>query len=268
MSATRSALGRIGMVIAALAVVITSFAPAFTATTSAEWSAPRTVYFEETGHSLDQLFLDHWRGNNGLANYGLPITEEIELDNGVVVQYLQYARFEYWPEGNADGNHFAIGKVGEDLRPNVLQRSMIASTQAPGELTGISDQMKAWLPVSSDTALAQYPDHTYVEATRHTITGGFLDFWVSTGDVNFLGNPLSQEYKVNGSSYQVFEYGQLAWDAENGVYLVRVGEVLADKFQMNTDAVAQGDIPTYDESLFVKPGQPMASMSPVAVRSG
>lgn len=254
MSATRSALGRIGMIMAAFAVVITSFAPAFTASTSAEWSAPRTVYFEETGHSLDQLFLDHWRSNNGLANYGLPITEEIELDNGVVVQYLQYARFEYWPEGDANGNYVTLGKVGEDLRPNVLQRSMIASTQNPGDISGVTDLMKAWLPVPPDSPHAQDEEVTYVEATRHTVLGGFRDFWWSTGDVNYLGNPISQEYRINGTTYQAFEYGQLQWTAENGVQLAPVGKILADKFNLSTAPVAQGNIPTYDESLFVKPG--------------
>lgn len=254
MFATKRALGRFGMVLAAFAIVLTSFVPALSATTSAQWSAPRTVYFQETGHSLDQLFLDHWRENNGLANYGLPITEEIEMDNGVIVQYLQYARFEYWPEGNADGNYFALGKVGEDLRPNVLQRSMIASTQNPGNLTGVTDLMKAWLPVSATSDHAQAEDVTFVEATSHTVMGGFRDYWYSTGDVNFLGNPLTEEYRIGDSTYQVFEYGQLQWTAEAGVQLVPVGESLAKKYNLNTEAMAQGDLPTYDESLFVKPG--------------
>lgn len=254
MSVSGSVIGRFGMVAAALAVVIMSFAPGFAVNASAEWSAPRTVYFEETGHSLDQLFLDHWRNNNGAANYGLPITEEIELDNGHIVQYLQYARFEYWPEGDANGNYFVLGKVGEDLRPNVLQRSMIASTQTPGDLTSVTDLMKAWLPVAPNSALALDPDVTYVEATGHTVFGGFRDFWWSTGDVNFLGNPLSQEYTIGNTTYQVFEYGQLKWTAEGGVQMVPVGNVLADKYNISTEAMAQGDIPTYDESLFVKPG--------------
>lgn len=254
MSGKRSILGRIGMIMAAFAVVLTSFAPALSENASAEWSAPRTVYFEETGHSLDQLFLDHWRTNNGWANYGLPITAEMEQDNGVIVQYLQYARFEYWPEGDADGNYFRLGKVGEDLRPSVLQRSMIASTENPGDLTSVTNLMKAWLPVAPDSGHAQDPNVTYVEATGHTIFGGFLDFWLQTGDVSYLGNPLSQEYKIGSTTYQVFEYGQLSWNSDTGVALVPVGEVLANKYDVSTQAVAQGDIPTYDEALFVKPG--------------
>lgn len=240
------------MIAAAFAVVITSFAPALAQNASA-WSAPRTVYFQETGHSLDQLFLDHWRSNGGQSNYGLPITEEIEQDNGVIVQYLEYARFEYWPEGNENGDRFVIGKVGEDLRPSVLQRSMIASQENPGDVAGISDQVKAWLPVQQDSPRATAVGRTYVEETKHTIGDGFLEFWTNTGEASYLGNPLSEEYTIGDDSFQVFEYGQLTWTAENGVQMVPVGGVLAEKYDISTEASAQGDIPTYDESLFVEP---------------
>lgn len=254
MSALRSGLRRLGVLVASLALVLMSMAPGLATTASAEWSAPRTVYFEETGHTLDQFFLDFWRNNNGAANYGLPISPEIELENGHVVQYLQFARFEYWPEGDANGNQFVLGKVGEDLRPTVLQRSMIASTANTGNIPVVTDLMKAWMPVAPDSPVAQDTNATYVEATGHTVFGGFRDFWWSTGDVSYLGNPLTQEYKIGNTSYQVFEFGQLKWTAEDGVQLVPVGEVLANKYNVKTDKVAQGDIPTYDESLFVKPG--------------
>lgn len=254
MPASGSVFSRFGMMFVGLAMLMVSFTPAISTPASAEWSAPSTVYFQETGHSLDQVFLDVWRGNNGWSNYGLPITPEIQLENGHTVQYLQYARFEYWPEGDANGNTFVLGKVGEDLRPTVLQRSMIASTTSPGAATPVTTLMKAWLPVPPDSPTAKDTSSTYVEATGHTVFGGFRDFWWSTGDVNYLGNPLSQEYTIGDATYQTFEYGQLKWTAETGVHMVPVGEVLAGKYNISTAAMAQGDIPTYDESLFVKPG--------------
>lgn len=253
MSGSRSVFGTFGTMLAALALVMMSFAPGLATNAAAEWSAPRTVYFQETGHTLDQMFLDHWRANNGWANYGLPITPEITLDNGHVVQYLQYARFEYWPEGDAAGNRFVLGKVGQDLKPSVLQRSMIASNSNPGSITTVTAQMKAWLPVQATSDVATNPDHTYVESTGHTVTGGFRDFWWATGDANYLGNPLSQEYTIGDTTYQVFEYGQLRLNAEDGVHMAPVGSVLAAKYNLDTAAVGQGDIPSYDESLFVAP---------------
>ena len=170
-----------------------------------------------------------------------------------MVQYLQYARFEYWPEGDAFGNRFVLGKVGQDLKPSVLQRSMIASNTNPGSITTVTAQMKAWLPVQENSDLAKNPDHTYVKATEHTVFGGFRDFWWATGDANYLGNPLSQEYTIGDTTYQVFEYGQLRLNAENGVHMAPVGSILADKYNLDTAAVGQGDIPTYDELLFIEP---------------
>lgn len=253
MSGSGSIFRKLSMVFAMLAMVAMSIAPGMAPTASAEWSAPRTVYFPETGHSLDQVFLDAWRSSNGWSNYGLPISPEITLENGHVIQYLQYARFEYWPEGDANGNYFVLGKVGEDLRPSVLQRSMIATTDSPGSISTVTAQMKAWLPVAEDSSIAKDPNATYVAATSHTVFGGFRDFWLSTGDVNYLGNPLTQEYTIGDATYQVFEYGQLKWDSANGVHMVPVGNVLTDKYGIDTAAQAQGDIPTYDEALFVEP---------------
>lgn len=251
MPATRMRPGKLMMLFMCLAVLITPFMPRMADDASAQWSAPSTVYFQETGHSLDQVFLDVWRSNNGAANYGYPITPEITLENGHIVQYLQYARFEYWPEGDANGNHFVLGKVGEELRPAMLQRSLIAGNS--GSAAGVNDLVKAWLPVSADSDLAQEAEVTYVDATGHTVFGGFRDWWWATGDVNFLGNPISQEYTIGEAKYQAFEYGQLKWTAENGVQLSPIGSVLAAKYGLDTAPVAQGDIPSYDEALFIPP---------------
>lgn len=267
MSVSGSVLSRLGMVLAALAMVVMSFAPGLATRAAAEWSAPRTVYFQETGHTLDQIFLDTWRSNSGWSNYGLPITPEITLENGHVVQYLQYARFEYWPEGDANGNKFVLGKVGQELKPSVLQRSMIASTESPGSLGVVTDLMKAWLPVPADSPIAKDTSATYVADTGHTVFGAFRDFWWSSGDVNYLGNPLSQEYTIGDATYQVFEYGQLKWTAEIGVHMAPVGSVLADKYNLDTAAVGQGEIPSYDESLFVEPAPPETPEPEVAAFS-
>src|SRR5215216_6308721 len=83
------------------------------------WSAPRTVYIPETGQSIDGVFLDFWRANDGIANYGYPITPEIQ-QNGHVVQYYEYARLEYWPE-DPDGVIVQLGNIGEELRPKLVQ---------------------------------------------------------------------------------------------------------------------------------------------------
>lgn len=218
-------------------------------TSTQEWSAPRTVYIPETGHSIDGVFLDYWRYNGGAASFGNPITPEFTL-NGHIVQYYEYARFEYWPE-DADGNVVHLGSIGQELRPQLVMRQHAAATNAVAELARVAS---AWLPVADSVASQPVTDTwTYVAETGHTIANGFKGFWDSTGGVAYLGNPLTEEYTVGESTYQVFERGQLAWKQGTDPWLVAVGKDLAARHGISTAAVAQGDIPTYDEALFIEP---------------
>ena len=93
---------------------------------------------------------------------------------------------------------------------------------------------------SSDT-------YVYVKETKHSISNGFKTWWDMTGGTAYLGNPLTQEYALKGTTYQVFERGQLAWEKDKGVWLVPLGNVLAQQHQVSTDPVAQGNLPAYSE---------------------
>jgi hypothetical protein len=221
-----------------------------------EWSAPRTVYIEETGQTLDQLFLDAWREGGGASSFGYPITPETTLDDGTVVQYFQYARFEYYPDGDANGNTFVIANIGEELRPFSVQRSVSNLAPADHSTDSISSAefLSAWVPV--DVPAADSSHVRYVEATQHTVRYAFLDFWESTGEDGYLGNPITEEYIVDGTTYQVFERGQLSWRNGQEIEMVPIGKLLADKYKISQEPVDQGDIPTYSEDLFIPPAPP------------
>jgi lipoprotein-anchoring transpeptidase ErfK/SrfK len=221
-----------------------------TATTPASnWTPPRTVYIPETGQTIDGVFLDYWRANSGIASFGYPVTPEFTMANGIVAQYYGYARFEYHPEAT-DGRIVQLGNMGEDLRPKNLQRNTIA------EIALIS---RAWLPLAGKTAVGKNSEtRVFVKETRHSVANGFKTWWDTTGGAAYLGNPLTEEYTLKGTTYQVFERGQLAWTREAGVWLVPLGPVLAQQFQISTAPVAQGNIPTYSEELFVAPKAPKA----------
>jgi lipoprotein-anchoring transpeptidase ErfK/SrfK len=234
-----------------------------------EWSAPRTVYFPETGHSLDQVFLDYWREAGGASAFGYPITPEITQDDGTIIQYLQYARFEYYPNGNVAGNYFALGNIGEELRPFSLQRSVAAFTSTGSDhgtaAANSAEVTRAWLPVDAPETDSSHV--RYVEETQHTVRYAFLDFWEATGGVDYLGNPLTEAYVIDGVTYQVFERGQVAWKNGSEAWLMPVGELLADKYKLSTEPVAQGDLPTYSEDLFVPPPTPTPDL-PIAPANG
>ena len=54
-------------------------------------------YFKETGHGIGGGFLQYWRQNGGLMQFGLPLTDEVQ-ESGVTTQYFERAVFEFHPE--------------------------------------------------------------------------------------------------------------------------------------------------------------------------
>jgi alpha/beta superfamily hydrolase len=65
-----------------------------------------SVEFKETGKRVGGVFLDYWNKHGGLAQQGLPIsdefTEKSDLDGkSYKVQYFERAVFEYHPENHA-----------------------------------------------------------------------------------------------------------------------------------------------------------------------
>src|SRR5215204_7374281 len=114
---------RLWRLVGIVALLITLTVPAAGAyPVDPNWSPPSTVYIPETGQTSDGLFLDLWRTGGGAISYGNPITPEITEAKGKIVQYYQYARFEYWPEGDEDGNYVTLGEVGRELGPPMLVR--------------------------------------------------------------------------------------------------------------------------------------------------
>ena len=217
---------------------------------SSDWSAPRTVFIPETGHTIDGVFLDYWRAAGGAAAYGNPITAEFTM-NGRIVQYYEYARFEYVPD-DPEGTIVHLGSIGEDLRPQLVLRQVGNGTPSAA-LAEVARVSRAWLPVSDDLASKPATDSwVYVPETGHTVAHGFKELWESIG-VGYLGNPLTEEYIFGGETRQVFERGMLLWTKDNGAWLAPVGVELADRQNAPTAPVAQGDIPTYDEALFIAP---------------
>ncbi len=90
--------------------------------------APRqegAAYFPETGHNVREAFLQYWRANGGLEQFGYPISEELretlEDGNAYTVQYFERARFELHPE-NQPPYDILLGQFGRRV---LEQRSLL-----------------------------------------------------------------------------------------------------------------------------------------------
>jgi lipoprotein-anchoring transpeptidase ErfK/SrfK len=239
-----------GLLIPLLALI------AFPATSLAQsdWAPPRTVFIPETGHTIDGVFLDQWRAGGGANAYGYPITAEL-TENDHIVQYYEYARFEYVPE-DPNGIVVHLGNIGEELKPVTVFRTTPNLTgSSSGSLSYLAHETRAWIPLSdAEAGQADTDTRVYVPETRHTVQHGFKDFWESTGGAAYLGNPITEEYQgPKGVRYQVFERGKLAWSETDGVYMLPVGTILAKQYNLDTTGTPTSDYPTYSEELFIEP---------------
>lgn len=121
--------------------------------------------FPETGHTLRGLFRSFWEANNGLANFGYPITEEYVAANGRTTQWFERARFELTSQNGQAV--VELGKLGV-------------------EFTG--GKIFPKVPPIENTA-----DRRYIPETQHIIQYGFKEIWETRGDVRIFGYPISEE---------------------------------------------------------------------------
>lgn len=220
------------------------------------WSPPRTVYIPETKQSIDGVFLDAWRNWGGVESWGNPITPEFQ-ENGYVVQYYDFGRFEYHPD-DPDGVVVHFGDLGEQMRPFVLPRVSGTGSAAANEAALTA---RAWEPLAPEEIRPDSDTWRYVPETGHAVAGAFKTFWEATGEAGYLGNPITEQYKLDGVTYQVFERGKLSQKGAESPTIVPIGKMMVERLRLDTTPTAQGDLPVYSEDLFTPP--PAATVSGV-----
>ena len=221
------------------------------------WNPPSTVFIPETGQSVDGVFLDAWRDWGGAASWGLPLTPEFQ-ENGTIVQYYDYGRFEYHPE-NVDGAVVQFGDIGRQMRPFMVRRASGSGSAAANEAALTA---RAWTPMEDESARPDTETWRFVGETGHGVAGAFKSFWEATGESGYLGNPLTEQYKVDGVTYQVFERGKLSQQTGESPEIVPVGKMMVERLRLDTTPIVQGELPAYSEELFAPP--PTTTVSGVA----
>ncbi|MBA2521050.1 MAG: L,D-transpeptidase family protein [Chloroflexia bacterium] len=233
-------------------------APAPVAVPVVEWSPPSTVYIPETGHSVDGVFLDVWRAWGGALSWGNPITAELTED-GRIVQYYSFGRFEYWPE-DPNGEVVKFGAIGAETRPYLIRRGL------PGAASQVSDAdsiARAWMPLDPATVPPDSAGWRFIPATGHGVADDFKAFWEATGEAAYLGNPVTEQFELGGITYQVFERGKVARQPGGYPYVLPAGDHAASRRQLDRSPVGQGTLPIYSEALFIPPPPPTPTPAPV-----
>ncbi|MBM4422959.1 MAG: hypothetical protein FJ030_06140 [Chloroflexi bacterium] len=161
-------------------------------------------YFDDTGHTVRGALLAYFDSHGGLAVFGYPITDDFRDEStGLVVQYFQYARFEWHPE-NPEGSQVQLGRLGVELG---YTQPSISSDQIPA---------------------AGNPYCAYFSETGHAVCYAFLDYFRARGGVDVFGYPISEIYIEKDRMVQAFENGRMEWHSEKPasqkVQLTLVGE--------------------------------------------
>lgn len=102
---------------------------------------PDSVLFKETGKHVGRRFFEFWQQHGGLAQFGLPITDEFteisKIDQQAYnVQYFERAVFEFHPENQPphDVQLQHLGKfrltATEKLRPDLIAQFVAAGVRS------------------------------------------------------------------------------------------------------------------------------------------
>ncbi len=217
------------------------------------WSAPRTVFIADTGHTSDGLFLDVWRGERSIL--GDPVTEEIQPRSGFssvgevdVVQYYEHLALIYLPHEIPERQVQALD----------LGRQALAQAQEAGPSIALRRALERTVcsPGTSGTCLS-------VVSSGHTLRDPFLTYWQEGSAADWLGLPLTEAFAApDGTRVQYFENGILRKTA-NGAEPLPIGKIAAERARLDTSPITQpADVPLYDETLFTPPPEAEAAATP------
>jgi len=232
-----------------------------------EWTPPDAVYFSQTGHNVAEPFLTFWRDNGRSIFVGDPISEPI-VQGDLTVQYFTKARLE------VRGDTVSRGAIGTEyltgLGIALNERSLRPRLLRGNELDELSTT--PYTRIADITFPGDPGEHRFFPASGHTLNSSFKLAWENNGGLSRFGYPISEEFNeispIDGKAYttQYFERARFEYHPEisnnYSVVLTPIGETVAALHNVGTAAVAQGNTPTYDETLFTPPPPPLPSPTP------
>ncbi|TFH36679.1 MAG: hypothetical protein E4G99_04370 [Anaerolineales bacterium] len=149
-------------------------------------------YYSETGHTLDPEFVAYFDGHGGLQILGYPITDAfIDYWSGLIVQYTQNARMEFFPDPETQAMQVRLKELGV----------LFVGERA--------------LDVSEPLAVGPNADCEYHPLTGHNVCFMFLEFYREHGGPQLFGYPVSDFTIENDRLVQYFQGFRLDWYPEN-----------------------------------------------------
>lgn len=198
-------LGRLLLIASLLAAIALStfvIHPQAAGAQEAPQDPSNRLYFEATGQVLEGPFLSAWLMHGGLEATGYPVSAPTERGDRWI-QWFEYARFE------------VIGKDIAEATAEDVQRGPVGEIYARD--FGYERANSAFDAIESAGESAEM-----IEDSGHSLANGFLERYRSGKTAENLGKPISQEFSVNGTTYQFFQFGALSWK-DGEIHRVPVG---------------------------------------------
>lgn len=188
-------------------------------------------YFQQTGHTVGELFYTYWSEHGGLRQQGYPVSEglqEVSETDGksYKVQYFERALFEYHPENKPPYN-VLLGLIG------------VSAFQARYP-NGMPEQK----PNNS-------PGSVFFPQTGKRLGGSFLLYWNRYGGLQQQGYPISDEVqevsKTDGKLYTVQYFERAVMEYHPGAtppYDVQLSLLGAQRYE----STHPGQVPSANSS--------------------
>jgi lipoprotein-anchoring transpeptidase ErfK/SrfK len=157
-----------------------------------------TQYFALSGHNLSTPFLKPWEDAGGEDILGIPLSEARFVTGAGVQQTFQTLTLGYEPDEAGDTPVVAL-----PIDP---------------------DKINSLAPESARRATSRSSAGEFFDETGHGISGKILSFWNQIDGQRFLGKPLSEEFKADGKTQQLFEFGVIELDSSGKARLQNVVE--------------------------------------------
>ncbi|HEU0165958.1 MAG TPA: L,D-transpeptidase, partial [Thermomicrobiales bacterium] len=192
--------------------------------------------------------LDYWRANGSAAVYGNPISEPFAAPNGLYSQAFERGIFQWNPNWlNTEDPTVRLMPIGADV---LSQRQ--GTLTAAGRRTGADPRLTAFTPPSSNSARAEVVNSLngrFSTVTGFSIAGDYQEWYDDHEGTFYLGEPISEPFSESGQVVQYYENGML-YETGSGVQLAKLPTLNPAQWGFDTTPIKQGDLQTYDESIF------------------
>ncbi|MGI8483626.1 MAG: L,D-transpeptidase [Thermomicrobiales bacterium] len=212
------------------------------------------VYVSETGHSVSGTMLDYWRTTGSASGFGNPISEPFAAPNGLYSQAFERGIFQYNPAW-LDTEDPTVRLMPIGIQTVTARRD---SLRADSRRTGGDPRLTAFVAPAPNSKRADFVNQLggrFSEVTGFSIAGDYKDWYDANEGDFYLGSPISEPHLERGRTVQYYDNG-LLYETDNGVEVASLPVENPANYGFSTDKVDQGDLPEYDESLFMTADNP------------